>query len=113
MADTATAKRGHLSLLTGGHRMLQHLRMLSCMRAASLEYNVPHIVQVLRFALRNKDRRTFVDASEKHRDWCGTSHPISRDWRWFQGAEGAPLFACYSISLSQAFHIGINKVLAE
>ena len=92
-ADVATARRVHLSLLTDGPRMLQHLRMLLCMRAASLEYNVPHIVQVMRFALRKKDRRTFVDASEKHRDWCGTSYSISRDWRWFQGAEGAPLFA--------------------
>ena len=37
--------------------------------AASLEHNVPNIVQTMRFALHLKDRRTFVDASEKRRDW--------------------------------------------
>ena len=62
-----------------GHDTTECCSIQSCSSAyaASLEYNVPHIVQVMRFALHKKDRRTFVDASEKHRDWYGTSHPIS------------------------------------
>ncbi|KAK9908258.1 hypothetical protein WJX75_004935 [Coccomyxa subellipsoidea] len=35
----------------------------------SFESNLPHIIQTMRFALYLKDRRTFVDASAKHRDW--------------------------------------------
>ena len=30
---------------------------------------LPHVVEVLRFAVYNKDRATFVDASLQHRDW--------------------------------------------
>ncbi|BDA44816.1 hypothetical protein COCOBI_06-2940 [Coccomyxa sp. Obi] len=35
----------------------------------SFDSNLPHIIQTMRFALYLKDRRTFVDASPKHRDW--------------------------------------------
>lgn len=35
----------------------------------SFDSNLPHIIQTMRFALYLKDRRTFVDASAKHRDW--------------------------------------------
>ena len=37
--------------------------------AASLDHDLPFIAQAMRFGLHQKDRRTFVDASEKHQDW--------------------------------------------
>lgn len=30
---------------------------------------LPHVVDVLRFSVYNKDRATFVDASFRHQDW--------------------------------------------
>ena len=38
---------------------------------------LPHVVDVLRFAVYNKDRTTFVDASERHLDF---GHRLRRFW---------------------------------
>lgn len=39
---------------------------------------LPHIVDVLRFAVYNKDRGTFVDASFRHQDWYSR---LRRFWK--------------------------------
>ena len=44
---------------------------------------LPHVVDVLRFAVYNKDRATFVDASFQHQDW----HSRMRRF-WAAYAEG-------------------------
>lgn len=43
---------------------------------------LPHVVDVLRFAVYNKDRATFVDASFRHQDW------FSRMRRFWNAKEG-------------------------
>lgn len=48
-----------------------------CCAAASFDSTLPHIIETMRFALHLKDRRTFVDASPKHRDWRGLVPALS------------------------------------
>ncbi len=45
---------------------------------------LPHVVDVLRFAVYNKDRATFVDASFRHQDWYSRMRRF-----WHAKAEGA------------------------
>lgn len=45
---------------------------------------LPHVVDTLRFAVYNKDRATFVDASFRHQDWFSRMRRF-----WNAKAEGA------------------------
>jgi hypothetical protein len=112
MADVATARKGHLSLLTYDHRMLQHPRMLLCLCSFAGVQCAAH-----------SPGHALCAAQQGQADVCGCFREAQGlVWHFspnllrldlFQGAEGTPLFACHSILLAQAFHIGIYNELAE